>query len=128
MALPNDEELKKSLENLQAHTGPFDEQYTTQHIKEFDFLSTRLNGDRDKLFHDIKDWFEKHFHEIREHLHDDREKIEKRLHDAHVDLDKHMHDMHEDVDKHLDHQKADIHKCNEKIKDEADKVKKDLHL
>ena len=117
MAIPNDEELQKTLKNFQEHTGPFDEQYTKQHVKEFDFLSTRLNGDRDKLFHDIRDWFDKHFDDIKEHLHEDREKIEK-----------HLHDAHKDIDKHLEHQKADLHKCHEKIDHEADKLKKDLHL
>ena len=73
MAVKNDEEIKKSLDILEAHTGPYDEKFIHA-------MADRLSGKKDDLWQRTKKWFDDHYDHLKDHLHDDKEKIETHIH------------------------------------------------
>ncbi|MDO5115672.1 MAG: hypothetical protein Q4D58_06200 [Synergistaceae bacterium] len=109
MAVKNDEDIKKSLNEMEAHTGPYDVDFAKKHAQDIHAMAQRLNGERDDLWQRIKKWFEEHYDHLREHLHDGREDIERDLHRAHEDIDRHLHDDRERLDRdfHRHHHKED---------------------
>ena len=114
----NDKDLNDSLNTIMKQQKEYyNEAFVTNHNEDIHQLAKRLEGEQDEFWKKIKDWFEEHYDHIKAHLHDDREDIEKHLHAAHVKFDDHLHN-----------QKEDIAKCNAHVKDEADKLKKDMHL
>lgn len=80
MAVKNDDEIKKSLDMLEAHTGPYDEKFAQAHAEDIHAMADRLNGKKDDLWERTRRWFDDHYDHVKEHLHDDKEKIETHLH------------------------------------------------
>lgn len=80
MAVKNDEEIKKSLDILEAHTGPYDEKFAKSHAEDIHAMADRLSGKKDDLWQRTKKWFDDHYDHLKDHLHDDKEKIETHIH------------------------------------------------
>ena len=56
MAVKNDDEIKKSLDMLEAHTGPYDEKFAQAHAEDIHAMADRLNGKKDDLWERTRRW------------------------------------------------------------------------